>query len=79
MSSSQFAIFYIVLIAVFSLHEFVSGQVNDLPVKRHCQQMSCANGTIKTCFCCLTIKKTNRCYWTKRRCMRRCEPHRPRA
>ncbi|XP_056867157.1 EMBRYO SURROUNDING FACTOR 1-like protein 8 [Raphanus sativus] len=60
MSSSQFAIFCIILIALFPLHEFVDGQGT-------CKQTPCPNAKDKnkTCFCC---PSNNRCYATKDTC-----------
>ncbi|XP_048610298.1 EMBRYO SURROUNDING FACTOR 1-like protein 9 [Brassica napus] len=61
MSSSQFAIFCVIWIALSPLHEFVDA------AKGTCNQTTCPKLKTKdkTCICCSSDK---RCYPTKQRC-----------
>ncbi|CAN6975393.1 unnamed protein product, partial [Brassica oleracea var. botrytis] len=57
MSSSQFAIFCIILIALFPLHEFVDGQIIErpfMPPEKTCTEIQCPTKRDKArrCFCC---------------------------
>nr|VDC86955.1 unnamed protein product [Brassica oleracea] len=74
MSSSQFTIFCIILIALFPLHEcmFVDGQ--GAAAKAICTQTPCHElKENHTCSCCSSkVKAQNLCYMSQEECTRRC-------
>ncbi|KAF8050264.1 hypothetical protein N665_0338s0045 [Sinapis alba] len=77
MSSSQIAIFCIILIVLFPLHKFVDGQglAAGNAAKGTCDPVKCPNAKDKEkmCSCCSTlIKGKHRCYATKEICMGWC-------
>ncbi|CAN6975304.1 unnamed protein product [Brassica rapa subsp. trilocularis] len=72
MSSSQFAIFCIILIALFPLHEFVDGQGLEAG-KETCKQIKCGKDKNLTCPCCVSkAGLQNRCYKSIEECSLRC-------
>ncbi|KAF8080268.1 hypothetical protein N665_0960s0001 [Sinapis alba] len=72
MSSSQFAIFCTILIALFPLHEFVDGQGLDAG-KSTCKETKCSKDKNLTCPCCVSIAGLkNRCFKSMEECSRAC-------
>ncbi|KAF8098417.1 hypothetical protein N665_0267s0002 [Sinapis alba] len=76
MSSSQLAIFCIIMIVLFPVHEFVDGQGLNAgnAAKKTCQQKNCdAQDKNRSCSCCVT-KSGNIlwCHKSKDECTLRC-------
>nr|VDC86953.1 unnamed protein product [Brassica oleracea] len=69
MSSSQFTIFCIILIALFPLHECMVQQLKQFAIKNPCHELK----ENHTCSCCSSkVKAQNLCYMSQEECTRRC-------
>ncbi|CAG7879626.1 unnamed protein product [Brassica rapa] len=74
MSSSQFTIFCIILIALFPLHERMLVDGQGVGAKPTCKQTPCHElKPNHTCSCCSSkVKAQNMCYMSQEECTRRC-------
>ncbi|KAF8057315.1 hypothetical protein N665_1259s0002 [Sinapis alba] len=72
MSPSQFAIFCIILITLFPLHEFVDGQVLG-PGLETCVQIKCGENNELNCPCCVAVDGLQyRCFPDMKHCLLYC-------
>ncbi|KAF8094474.1 hypothetical protein N665_0362s0016 [Sinapis alba] len=76
MSSSQFAIFCIILTIIFPLHKFVDSQGLGSPFKDTCTQIECPTARDKNrkCFCC-GVNEERTCYADESMCAMACGRH----
>ncbi|KAG7557678.1 hypothetical protein ISN44_As11g036430 [Arabidopsis suecica] len=73
MSSSQFAIFCIILIALFPLYECVQREGLETIKKgeKQCIRTKCNDGSKGLCYCCTSITPM-KCFFQEARCVQRC-------